>query len=75
MVIQPAITSIVEGKVRIPNLTDTPIVFKKNDHIAQISPVFEPEKLATYVNAITVPMPTVSTLHSNGISLDPDKIL
>ena len=35
-----AVIQSVAGKIRIPNDTDYPIVVKRNEHLAQVSPVF-----------------------------------
>ena len=43
----PAITSTVEGKIRIPNHTSEPIVLRRNDHVAQISHAYEPTEATT----------------------------
>ena len=38
----PAITQSISGKIRIPNDTELPIIIRKNEHIAQVAPVFSP---------------------------------
>ena len=78
--LKPSILSSVDGKVRIPNHTSSPIVIKKNDHFGQLSEVFSPE-----TSPAAVEIPSVScvksnyvskaTCHSTSVCLNPDSIL
>ena len=78
--LKPSILSSVDGKVRIPNHTSSPIVIKKNHHFGQLSEVFSPE-----TSPAAVEIPSVScvksnyvskaTRHSTSVCLDPNSIL
>lgn len=70
----PTLEHPAAGLIRIPNLTDTPKVLRKNDHIGQLHPTLETSTEA--VPSIKVCTEEgKSTCHSNDIKLDCDRIL
>ena len=73
----PAVVQSISGKIRIPNHTDFPIVLKRNEHIAQISSAYIPVQAASQQrqNKSLCSTNKQTTLFSNNISIDPNKIL
>ena len=39
----PTLVHSVAGRVRIPNLTDEPVILKRKEHFCQVSAVFTPK--------------------------------
>jgi len=83
----PGIYQAVANHIRIVNSTDSPQVFKKHDHVALASPVFEPEcvppastcpELATIHRTATPKPRHKSSAHlcdSDRVMLNPDAVL
>lgn len=77
----PGLTSIVSGRIRIPNMTSTPISLRKNQHVAQICYIYEPTAIPESTMDSTAPKtdhPRPSPLlspHSNEVIIDPDNQL
>ncbi|XP_071110370.1 uncharacterized protein [Haliotis cracherodii] len=75
------IISSVSGKIRIPNLSDTPQLLKKHEHFCQIRPVFIPDCDPDYdVEPAHLLPPTMSPQikdigFSSTVCVDPDNIL
>ena len=67
----------ISGKIRIPNHTDFPIGLKRNEHIAQISSTYIPVQAASQPrqNKSLCSTNKQTTLFSNNLSIDPNKIL
>ena len=73
----PTVTQSVAGKIRIPNETSLPLTFKRNEHLAQVSPVYSPSKESSnnqQPNKISSSSKSIVDNHTK-ISLDPDNIL
>lgn len=74
----PDIIQSVQGTIRIPNYSQDPLNFKRHEHLAQATNVFEPstEPVSTdpiaHVNAVTSPQPEIC---SAPILIDPDHTL
>lgn len=74
--IQPAITTSVCGRVRIPNLTDDIVTVKKHDHLAQIHLTATPNDLRLNVIPDNIAPASIKVTkahvkHSEPILLDP----
>ena len=70
---QPCISRVIQGKTRIPNLSDEPVYLNRSQHFANIRRVLD-ESL-TEIPCTQPPPPAPSnhhTLHSSRIVLDPD---
>ena len=73
--------SSIDGLLRIPNLTDTTRVLKKNEHFCQIREVFVPDiaanNLDTHVisQAVHTRPNGVQTGQSASVQIDPDSKL
>ena len=84
---QPSRITSIDVLLRIPNLTDTIRVLKKNEHFCQIREVFVPDtdtaanKLDTHVishtrsNGVHTGSNGVHTGHSASVQIDPDSKL
>lgn len=74
----PALYKGISGRIRIPNLTNTPQGIKRNDHVCRIRMTYVPEPLPK--QALSAAPQTFApnsslTLFSDLISLDPDSIM
>ena len=69
-----AVIQSVAGKIRIPNDIDYPIVVKRNEHLAQVSPVFNLS--TTYNISHSAPskfeQPVKPTSNHQNVTIDPD---
>ena len=78
---QPSLITSIDGLLRIPYLTDTRRVLKKNEHFCQIREVFVPDiagnNLDTHVisQAVHTRSNGVQTGHSASVQIDPDSKL
>ena len=78
---RPDIITSVTGRIRIPNLSAEPRVLKRNEHFCQVHPVFVPsQSLHVAQRSVSFHVtpkssPTITQLHSQSVSLDPDHIL
>ena len=81
---QPSLITSVEGVLRIPNLTNTTRVLKRNEHFCQIREVFEPDNAAavTYSQCTSEAMnirnrssKATPVKHSTAVTFDPDYAL
>ena len=73
----PCIISSFAGMIRIPNLSDTPVALKRNDHFCQLNSVFNPSKADEQLRPIPIPTrPTPKEkCFSSSINLDPAHLL
>ena len=80
----PALIQSVAGRVRIPNLTDEPLVLKRKEQFCQVSPVFLPLSDNLHADsheqdttgAPKTPCPSARHItHSASITLDPNNML
>ena len=73
----PAAIQSVAGKIRIPNDTDYPIVGKRNEHLAQVSPVFNisTRKNISHSAPSKFDHPVKPTSNHRNVTIDPDNIL
>ena len=71
----PSIVTPVAGRIRIPNLTATPRVLKKDQHFAQVVPLMVPSEAADHRQSdhLGISLPTTPCLEQ--ISVDPDEQL
>ena len=71
---EPSITRVVEGRIRIPNNTSSPIHLKRQQHFAQMRRVTESQISSTYKetnsNATTATVNPISL-----VKIDPDNCL
>ena len=69
----------IAGKVRLPNLTDNPIVISRNSHICQVASLNEHSNpdTVTHPPVTNIPLtnPKPSGPFSDTVSVDPDHIL
>ena len=78
---QPSLITSIDGLLRIPNLTNTTRVLKKNEHFCQIREVFVPNIAANNLNthvisqAVHTQSSEVHTLHSASVQIDPESKL
>ena len=78
---QPSLITSIDGLLRIPNLTDTTRVLKKNEHLCQIREVFVPDiaanNLDTHVisQAVHTRSNGIQIGHSASVQIDPDSKL
>ena len=79
----PSITRVIQGSVRIPNLTNEPVSITKSQHLAQIRRVVTPSQLRTastatdYATPVGLhrkppPISTTPTTYSESVTIDPD---
>ena len=75
---QPSLITSIDGLLRIPNLTNTTRVLKKNEHFCQIREVFVPDIAANNLNThvISQAVHTQSSEgHSASVQIDPESKL
>ena len=78
---QPSLITSIDGLLRIPNLTNTTRVLKKNEHFCQIREVFVPDIAANNLNthvisqAVHTQSSEVHTGHSASVQIDPESKL
>ena len=75
----PAISRVIQGKIRIPNLTNEPIYLSRSQHIADVRKVFSdsldylPDDLTqTSVSHTSCTEPETQSYHSSNVILDQD---
>ena len=76
--IQPTISRVIDGTLRIPNLTDKPIRIQKSQHVAQIRPAIDPEetlKPSMFQEPILPSKTPCEADFTKSIATDPDGIL
>ena len=76
--IQPTISKVIDGTLRIPNLTDEPIRIPRSQHVAQIRPAINSEVTLnpTMFREPTIPSTTpCETDFTKSIAIDPNGIL
>jgi len=75
--IQPTISRVIYGTLRIPNLNNEPVQIPKSQHVAQIRPVIVPVESLNPSNFREHPSTNnhCPTDFSSAISIDPDGIL
>ncbi|XP_070548521.1 uncharacterized protein [Ptychodera flava] len=73
----PDLLSSVAGKLRVPNLSDSPQTLKRNEHFCQIRATFTPVTDHSSSDMKTHPTrsPTTVGNYSDHIKLDPDNLL
>ena len=73
----PDIYQSLSGRIRIPNLSDTPQTLKRNEHFCSIRPVFTPVTNGDYIATQTGQATSThaAATYSAPIRLDPDKQL
>ena len=78
----PSISRVIQGTIRIPNLSDEPIKLTKSQHIAQVrrvtSPDYSPSVSPTSDSpslTASEPLPKTTSSYSSKIHVDPDNIL
>ena len=72
----PTILSCIDGKLRIPNLTDEPKTLKKHEHFCQIRSVYCPtETMVDDVEPQNSISKSKSSLYSSSVTVDPDNLL
>ena len=78
---QPSLITSIDGLLRIPNLTNTTRVLKKNEHFCQIREVFVPDIVANNLHthvisqAVHTQSREVHTGHSASVQIDPESKL
>ena len=73
---QPCVVPSVARKIRIPNLSTEPHTLKRNEHLCQAIPVFEPKVDPTVDTMPKPPSPRpTKTNHSSTVQVDPDNLL
>ena len=78
---QPSLITSIDGLLRIPNLTNTTRVLKKNEHFCQIREVFVPDIAANNLNTHVISQAVhtrsngVHTGHSASVQIDPQSKL
>ena len=81
---QPSLIMSVEGVVRIPNLTNTTRVLKRNEHFCQIREVFEPDNATAVPDSLRTSeamnirnrsSTATPVKHSAAVTIDPDHAL
>ena len=80
----PCILRSVSGKIRIPNLTDEPLILKRHEQFGQVCHVFSPPTPVDLPNVQTLPAKASiantrqvhsKITHSTAVQLDPDNML
>ncbi|CAC5394098.1 unnamed protein product [Mytilus coruscus] len=73
------LVSSVAGNLRIPNLTDKPLVLKRNEHFCNVHSTYSPEnddiKSPKHAVAANSQLHKVQVIHSDLIRVDPDGLL
>ncbi|CAC5386068.1 unnamed protein product [Mytilus coruscus] len=76
---EPSLVSSVAGNLRIPNLTDEPLVLKRNEHFGNVRSTYSPEnndiKSPEHAVAAKFQLHKVQVLHSDLVRVDPDGLL
>ena len=75
---QPSLLYSVNGNLRIPNLTDEPLVLKRNEHFCKVRSTYIPDcdkNTNSEMIASNPPVNQISTPHSDLVRVDPDNIL
>ena len=74
--IHPSISRVINGVVRIPNMTDEPIQIAKSQHLAHIHPVIVPDETSIQPdNNLPTPPTQTQAAFIETISVDPDGLL
>ena len=75
--VEPTISRVIEGTLRIPNLKDEPVQIQKAQHIPQIRPIIIPEEPTNQTPSCEPPSipKNYPADFSTAISLDPDGML
>ena len=76
--IQPTISRVIDGTLRIPNLTSEPIQISKSQHVAQIRPIIDPDETlnpSMFREPVTPSKTPCEANFTNSIAIDPDSIL
>jgi hypothetical protein len=69
----PDLITSVAGKIRIPNLTNTPQTLRRSEHFCQVRPIFIPAKTPEGSEPPRTPKPRGATSHhTDAIRVDPD---
>ena len=78
----PSISRVIQGTIRIPNLSEEPIKLSKSQHIAQVRRVTTPDYSSSICTSTDTPKCSAPVLHpstpsnfSLKIHVDPDNIL
>ncbi|CAC5394087.1 unnamed protein product [Mytilus coruscus] len=76
---EPSLVSSVAGNLRIPNLTDEPLVLKRNEHFCNVRSTYLPEnndiKSPEHADAAKFHPHNAQVLHSDLVRVDPDGLL
>lgn len=75
--VQPTVTTVVSSTVRLPNLTDQPVVIKKHQHLVQVHRATTPSLVShpsSPVRSKSV-TPALSSNFSKHVTIDPSNVL
>ena len=77
--VQPTVTTVVSNSVRLPNLSDQPVVIKKHQHLVQVHRTSRPStashpSLPVHSKSVT-PAAISPSNFSKNISIDPSNVL
>ncbi|VDI36235.1 Hypothetical predicted protein [Mytilus galloprovincialis] len=76
---EPSLVSSVAGNLRIPNLTDEPLVLKRNEHFCNVRSTYSPDnveiKSPDHAIAPKSQLNKAQVLHSDLVRVDPDGLL
>lgn len=73
---RPTVTQLVAGKIRVPNLSASPVHVRQHSHLCKIYSVTSPSaKPATQPPDLSVPPALAPGAHVGVVRIDPDNIL
>ncbi len=71
----PAITTVVNGKIRIPNTSNSPVVIRKNQHVCQAYQTTDSTSIKDMPTTTPSDIPVTTPSSIKDINIDPDGIL